>query len=205
MNAPENVAPSFTVLLQNGEIDRFKQRILSEPDSLESEDEWGETPLSSAIRAGNVGLVAFLIGQGSNVNHDLPDGETYLTRAMRAKENSLALARQLLDAGADAGPRGPELRTALHWAASVDAWEVGDLLIQRGANVNATDLDDETPLHSAAFSGDARMVRLLLRAGADRSIRAAWSGTAEETARGRGHNDAVRVFQEIPQSPDMPG
>jgi ankyrin repeat protein len=199
MNTGENADPSFTVLLQNGEIERFKQRVLSEPDLFESEDEWGEMPLSLAIGAGNVGLVAFLIGQGVNVNHDLPEGETYLTRAMRAKENSLALARQLLDTGADACPRGPEHRTALHWAACLDAWEVADLLIQRGAHVNATDLDDETPLHSAAFSGHTRMVRLLLGAGADRSIRSAWSGTAEEICRSRGHDDALRVFQEAPE------
>ena len=193
---PEGDEPSFASLLQSGEIARFKQRILGDPNAKDAEDEWGETPLSAAISAGDADLVAFLVEQGASTNHDLPDGVTYLTRTMRLKDSAPAIARQLLDAGTDTGPRGPECTTALHWAARLDACEVGGLLIKSGVDINATDLDGNTPLHDAAFSGNAGMVRLLLRAGADRSIRSAWLGTAEEIARSRGHSDVVRVFGE---------
>ena len=93
------------------------------------------------------------------------------------------------------------MRTPLSWAAILGAWEIGDLLIKRGADVNAMDLDDTTPLHDAANCGHPSMVRRLLLAGADRTIRHSYfGGTAVEIASKCGHTEALRVFQEeIPQ------
>lgn len=156
-----------------------------------------ETPLSMAIRAGDVVRIGFLIRHGADVNRELPDGENYLVMAMRAGEDSVPIARELLDAGADFGPRGAELWTALHWAAILDAWEIAALLIERGAEVDALDLDDVTPLQQAAFSGSAKVVRVLLRAGADRSIRSFWLGTAEETALERGNFEVLREIRDF--------
>jgi hypothetical protein len=68
---------------------------------------------------------------------------------------------------------------------SLAAW-----LIDHGADPSARDggVADETPLHRAAWSGDARMVDLLLERGADPTIQdrqhdatpAGWAATAVE-------------------------
>jgi ankyrin repeat protein len=58
--------------------------------------------------------------------------------------------------------------TALHWAASRDDTEMAQLLLQSGANVKATTrLGNYTPLWLAAETGNARLVDMLLAAGAD--------------------------------------
>jgi ankyrin repeat protein len=54
-------------------------------------------------------------------------------------------------------------RIALHYVSSADAAAV---LIKAGADVNAADAADTTPLMCAAFHGHAEVVRALLAAGA---------------------------------------
>lgn len=51
----------------------------------------------------------------------------------------------------------------LHNACSYGHFEVTDMLIQHGANVNVSDLWKFTPLHEAAAKGKYEIVRLLLQ------------------------------------------
>lgn len=55
----------------------------------------------------------------------------------------------------------------LHNACSYGHFEVTELLIKHGANVNAADLWKFTPLHEAASKGKYEIVKLLLKHGAD--------------------------------------
>ncbi|GIK15190.1 MAG: hypothetical protein BroJett003_01540 [Planctomycetota bacterium] len=57
-------------------------------------------------------------------------------------------------------------RTALHQAVYGDSAEVR-ALISGGANVNARDIDGDTPLHSAAHSGNRSAIEILIHAGAN--------------------------------------
>lgn len=58
--------------------------------------------------------------------------------------------------------------TPLHWAAYGDNLTLTRLLLEAGADVNATTrLRAETPLHLAAQTGDPALVKLLLKHGAD--------------------------------------
>jgi hypothetical protein len=56
--------------------------------------------------------------------------------------------------------------TPLLWAAATGQAELIDLLIRRGANVNAVDRDGATALHAAAFLGHEKAVEVLLQNGA---------------------------------------
>lgn len=51
----------------------------------------------------------------------------------------------------------------LHNACSYGHFEVTDMLIKHGANVNVSDLWKFTPLHEAAAKGKYEIVRLLLQ------------------------------------------
>ena len=56
---------------------------------------------------------------------------------------------------------------SLHDAASKNAYEVVDVLIKQGADINAQDKHGWTPLHHAAWSNAAATAAILLKQGAD--------------------------------------
>jgi ankyrin repeat protein len=55
----------------------------------------------------------------------------------------------------------------LHYAAANDHKEIAELLIEKGADLNAKDVGDGTPLFSAVYYGHKEIVELLLANGAD--------------------------------------
>jgi hypothetical protein len=57
--------------------------------------------------------------------------------------------------------------TALHWCAADGHADVAELLLERGADLEAAGANGWTPLHLAANNGRLDMARLLLDAGAD--------------------------------------
>jgi len=78
------------------------------------------------------------------------------------------LVRALLDRGPALGVKGPyQGRTPLIWAIQRDKTNVSTLLIEKGANVNATDTNGLTPLILAVRHNNKPLVELLLKRGAD--------------------------------------
>ncbi|MGE0549892.1 MAG: ankyrin repeat domain-containing protein [Kofleriaceae bacterium] len=92
-----------------------------------------------------------------------------LSRA--ASYGNRAVARVLLDAGCAIDPRTKRSDSPLHAAAEANAVDVIELLISRGANVNAIirTFNDglATPLHAAAEAGSLEAAKLLLEHGAE--------------------------------------
>ncbi|MFC2172624.1 ankyrin repeat domain-containing protein [Acidobacteriota bacterium] len=73
----------------------------------------------------------------------------------------------LLDQGTSLAERDSEGKTMLHWASFWGNLEVVNLLIERGADVNALERTMASPLHAASMgSGDVGVVRALISAGA---------------------------------------
>lgn len=58
-------------------------------------------------------------------------------------------------------------QTPLHWAVRRNQFEIANLLIQRGADLEAHDMAGRTPLFIAAKNENPDLVRLLLMNGAD--------------------------------------
>jgi ankyrin repeat protein len=109
-------------------------------------------------------------------------------------QGDLKLVKRYLDAGADvnqtlqvrvAGYGG----TLLHIAALADQKEIGKLLLDRGANIEAkaTDANEGTPLHWAAFAGRRAFCEFLVQAGADVNSRDVNGYTPLDAALGMSH------------------
>jgi ankyrin repeat protein len=77
----------------------------------------------------------------------------------------------LINKGADVNLFGPRKKTALHYAAEVDAAEIVESLVNKGVNVNARDEDGRTPLYVASASGKCNVIAALIKAKADPRIK----------------------------------
>jgi len=120
----------------------------------------GLTLLHRAALNGHVELLYTLLGAGGDVNVRDEDGWTPLWWA--ANWEHVEAARTLLKAGADPSLADNEGRAPIHWADMVI------LLIDAGMDVNVPDDENgATPLHEAARSGRAGVIRILIRAGAN--------------------------------------
>lgn len=88
----------------------------------------------------------------------------------------------LLAKGADPNARGEKGATPLLVASARNQIEVVELLVSKGAELNAQDTSTQklTPLMVAAFRGHARVVELLLDKGADPTV-ADWQGLPAAT------------------------
>ena len=74
------------------------------------------------------------------------------------------------------------------------------LLVSRGAMVDCQNNLKNTPLHFAAGAGQADAVRLLLRLGADRTIKNAAGYTAEDLVRLAGDENTRKAFKDTQQA-----
>ena len=78
-------------------------------------------------------------------------------------DGNIAAVKQHLDAGAEVDAKDDKfVGTFLHWAAAGGQNEIVELLIAKGADVNATDGDGDTPLHLAGNSTATKEIAELL-------------------------------------------
>jgi uncharacterized protein len=171
------------------------------------------SPLAAAAFRGNDRIVELLLSRGADPDHVDATGKTPLIYA--AARGFALVVRRLLDAGADAKARYGNDLTALMWAAGHEdgvgaaaAAAVVELLIARGAAINAADNRGRTALMIAAERGDATVVETLILRGADRALRDKAGNTARDLAANNavretlaGRSDAATTRPDTPQAP----
>jgi len=130
----------------------------------------GRSVLHEAAAAGDLAMAAWLMQSG--VRPDVTDnrGRTPLFDA--ARFGRTGMIELLLDAGAAVDVRSHAGGTALIECAGAyltdrDATPAAQLLIQKGAEVQAVTKADRTALHQAAMVGSPQMAELLIEHGAD--------------------------------------
>jgi ankyrin repeat protein len=150
----------------------------------------------SAATVGNADRLAMVIGENrAAVNSWSADGWTPL--ALAAYFGNRDAARLLLAAGADVHAVGKNAtaNTPLHAAVAGKRHELVELLIERGAMVNARDADGWTPLNLAAHEGVVATVELLLAHGADATIPSNDGRTPLDTAEHEGQAAAAEALR----------
>ena len=127
----------------------------------------GTTALHMAAREGQGPATDLLVARGADVNARDAQGLTPLMGA--AQCGHLPVLRALIGAGAAVTEQTRDGVTAFHMACVQGMSGAAELLLRHGArhNWHAPPPSSAPPLGMAAWTGQVRLVRVLLRAGAD--------------------------------------
>jgi cytohesin len=126
------------------------------------ETSWGYTPLHWATRNGHTQVVRLLLDRGVEVDARVHRPRRY-PEAPKDRPNPIAFSRSMIDS------QGPgyllcDGQTALHLAVLMGHAVIFELLLDRGADVNATDDRAHTPLDLALILKRSRPFWSLLQA-----------------------------------------
>jgi len=154
----------FVKAASSGDVETMQAMLEQEPELLNKKLSNGMGPLTAALYYGREAVVVWLLEQ--------PGLDITIHEAAMLGDDA-TLARML-----DPDPGLITLFsydgwTPLHLAAFFGGLEAAQLLLERGADVNATSANAMTnmPIHAAAARRGARMVKLLLDHGADPNAR----------------------------------
>src|SRR5579871_416130 len=166
--------------------------LLDHGADIHAKDRTGMHALGRATLSADVDVVRFLVehgcdpsevGYGGNVRYArqyLPTLEYLLSKGAKVETDALAMAAHWQDpklierwiaSGADVNARaGPYRRTALMTAAASEQADVATvkLLLEKGADPNAEDIDGERPLDWAFYRSDQGKIAALQQFGATR-------------------------------------
>jgi hypothetical protein len=168
----------------NGEVAEVK-RLLRAGADVSIANNYGATPMGLAAEVGNPDMIAVLLEAGAHAESPDPDGMTALQ--MVARTGNVRAAQILLDSGATVDAREKwGGQTALMWASARRHPAMMQLLVSKGADVNARstvrdyqrhvtaegrpkslDSGGLTPLLYAARENCHACVEVLLKSGAD--------------------------------------
>jgi uncharacterized protein len=181
----EQPAPPEIVLVAHYNLVRVKEILAEDPSLLNIMHEpWQETPLGAASHVGNRAIAEYLLEKGApltiptaamlgrvedvkaflsddpaNVHTTGAHGISLLYHA--AMSGSIEIVEMLKSGGASLETAGH----ALHGAAQYGHFEMVQWLLNHGANPNATNFQDKTPLAVAKSAGYAEVAALLEASG----------------------------------------
>jgi ankyrin repeat protein len=188
------------------------------------QDKYGFTALHSAVAKTdiNVKILKYLLEfDGIQVNIPNNDHNTplhYFCQKFKWPEDCQEILEMLIKKGADLNVRNKVQEAPIHKAIFNNAIRLlvvsffipffpqsislfpfkVDLLISNGADVNAKNLDDETPLHYAVRLNRKDLVQTLVVGGADLSCKGKRENkTAYEMAVKYGYNEMAQLLKKI--------
>ena len=211
-------------LVAAGDVAAVTARISSDPESIRGRNAQGLSPIQTAFFMGRHAVVdallaaepeldafeAAIVGDAGQLAARLdddpglltaysPDGWTLMHLAPWAGQPGTT--RLLLERGADltAESKNPLCNQPLNAAVAGPNAETRmacvRLLLEAGADVNSRQVNGNTPLHTAAHSGDSFTVAALLTYGADVGLRSDDGKSAADYAREGGHLDLARRLE----------
>ena len=161
------------------------------------------SPLEKAVWKGNMEVVAFLLSAGGDPMLT-NEGATLLHWSTMSKNRHVV--NWALQIGIDVNQRTTGGRSALMWAAeeTTDPLILKELL-SAGALVHFKSIKDEvTALDTAAITGSAECVKVLLDAGAHPESKSANGYTSLSWAAANGHSSVVQAILETGAAFDTP-
>ncbi|OHW99045.1 ankryin repeat protein [Colletotrichum incanum] len=155
---------------------------------------------------GHKEIIQMLLDKGADVN---AQGGFYAASSRGHKE----IVQMLLDKGADVNTQGGDYGNALQAASSGGHKEIGgyygnalqaasywghkeivQMLLDKGADVNAQGSNYGNALQAASLEGHKEIVQMLLDKGADVNAQGGYYGNALQAASSGGHKEIVQMF-----------
>jgi ankyrin repeat protein len=181
-----SAADAFSIAAANSRLREMKLLLADGLDVNAVAQYCGGAALNTAAGYGLIRSVEFLIGAGADLNVTDRNGLTPLMAACslgKAKGSRVAL--RLIEAGADVKyVRAGDGMTALKFAVESCRAEVIQSLIDHGAAVNGPRGTDQTALMLAARANNVTALNVLVKNGADLTLRCKLKWAAGRTAEG---------------------
>ena len=172
------------VVAAHHDLPRVKELLAEQPELLNENAEWIETPLQAAAHVGNREIADYLLGQGAPLD--------ICTAAMFG--NADAVHEFLADNPEEAQATGSHNIPVLYFAAISGSIEVAEILHHAGSPVNVEE-GVMSPLHGAAIFGQVPMVKWLLEHDADPYAKDYEGKTPLDRARENGHAEVVALLE----------
>ena len=158
----------FQLALTQGDTTKIRDLVAVDPKQLSSPlPQSRMAPLQFAIQQGNLEVVKLLLELGAPLDDQNPQKLTALHSALtRGNPEIFDLILEKTD-DVDAGDRNratPLMYAVIYQNSRI---ENIDLLLAKGANVNAVNASDQTPLHLAGYYGRTECGLRLIEAGAE--------------------------------------
>ncbi len=128
-------------------------------ETLTEKNKYGETPLHSAVKRGDLTAARELIALGADVNARDSAEWTPLHNAIRETPNAEAIIKLLLKNGADVNAQTRKGHTPLHDAAAFMPKHLVYLLLENGADFNIRNNQGVTPIEMAATNAKDLLLR----------------------------------------------
>ncbi|XP_064648007.1 transient receptor potential cation channel subfamily A member 1 homolog isoform X2 [Lineus longissimus] len=166
-------------------------------------DEYGLTPLHFAAMKGNEIAASELLGI-NNIDIEATDKQDMTALHLAATHNQPAVARLLIDMGAQLRCIDEELSTPLHLACMEGSEMIMKMLFEAGEKMDGwvtvsqmvtdQDMDQSTPLHKAVEGGHHAVAKECIERGADvNTCRGGWN-TCLHLAAVTGDQDIVKLL-----------
>lgn len=182
----------FFNAVNQGDVAKVKEMLKADPGLAHAKDQNGVSAILKATYHGKKDIAAALLATGIELNifEAAATGQTDRVNALIKQDASLVngfsadgfmplglavffghqdTVEALLAAGAEVNTASRESMkvTPLHSAAAARQTAIAKILIEHGADLNASQAESGfTPLHEAALNGDIELARLLIEHGA---------------------------------------
>ena len=167
--------------------------LINQGVNIDRQNDYGDTPLMTAVFYENAGAVDALLANNADVNIVKDDSVIGPKCALqKAKTDAFALKiinhpRFDVSLKHNQQPLGNFIDHSMNAAA--------EALIAKGADVNAPSYNNLTPLMYAVMMGNDQYVQRLLSLGADKSIISTKGYTALSLAKRRGYHDIINMLE----------
>ncbi len=189
--SPEALQEAMLAAAREDDVDAIKQYIAAGAD-VDQSGELGATPLGIAAFRGNTEMVRALLDAGATF-----EIEVFHT-AISESGDDTEIVQVFLDHGAEIDQQAGigNGHTALMYAAEFGHIEVGKLLLENGADINAVDNYNDPALNVAAFHGHLEFAKMLVEMGAELDVRGFGNRTALGHAVSQGHEEVAAYLKE---------
>lgn len=202
VKVPERKKNPLVEILQHQPVDEEKAIALLEGGAaIDEKDRHGRTVLQLACRAVVPRLVELLLQRGALENSENPSLPlttlVFCYGTNDVLENSVRIAKLLIEKGVNADAFDDRGRTPLMMAANRNNLPLVKFLLSQGANINAQDTDELNQHSVLMYAQHPEMVQYLLESGADPRICTASGKNAYEDRLRNSHQKGYKEAAEI--------